>query len=285
MILLTPSLSSQKGSRSFERLKRSYISKHQKQEYETPTSILNEFSYGERRQRSTAGEAIDEDPFVKSNLPQNIRLRTRDINRIIQQKFSNVLDYSALFFAPVLWGSYSPMIKGLYSTPGMHAPPPLMFDFISTIVSFSTLRLLSHYHGGQVHGMHSQPTAVESSSQSNDIFAPMAFDMNGGSTTTQSASIWKGGLECGFWLYFGDTLLLLGLQSTSAIRGAIFAQLSTVLVPLIDSLWFSKQPVRPKIWVSCFLGMFSSYGDKISHIVTNPNTLFTPNPLTYRTLL
>ena len=151
----------------------------------------------------------------------------------------------------------------------MHAPPPLMFDFVSTIVSFTTLRLLSHYHGGQIHGLPSQsttPAVVENPSKSKEIFAPMALEISGGytaelsledlsSTTTQSTSIWKGGgIECGFWLYFGDTLLLFGLQSTSAIRAAIFAQLSTVLVPLIDSLWFSKQPISPKIWVSCVLG-------------------------------
>ena len=258
-----------------ERLKRSYIAKHQKQEYENK-NILNEF---------------DRDPFVKNDFPHDVHIRTLDINGIIQQKLSHVLDYSALFIAPILWGSYSPMIKGLYSTPGMHAPPPLLFDFISTIVSFNALRLLSHYHGGQVHGHHSQSTTTSAKSvaevekaertndnnnnlnpfqpQSNGIFAPMTFEMNGGntaeltlspiiSTTTQSASIWKGGIECGFWLYFGDTLLLFGLQSTSAIRAAIFAQLSTVLVPLIDSMWFSKQPIHPKVWVSCVLGMLPS---------------------------
>ena len=74
------------------KLKRSYIAKHQKQEYETPTRILNEYD----------GDS-------------NLRSRIQDINNVIKQ---NVLDYGALFIAPVLWGSYSPMIKGLYSTPG-----------------------------------------------------------------------------------------------------------------------------------------------------------------------
>ena len=74
------------------KLKRSYIAKHQKQEYETPTRILNEYD----------GDS-------------NLRSRIQNINNVIKQ---NILDYGTLFIAPVLWGSYSPMIKGLYSTPG-----------------------------------------------------------------------------------------------------------------------------------------------------------------------
>ena len=35
-----------------------------------------------------------------------------------------------------------------------------------------------------------------------------------------------------------------GLQSTTAIRAAILKQLSTVFVPLFDSWFFSKEPVR-----------------------------------------
>ena len=73
----------------------------------------------------------------------------------------------------------------------------------------------------------------------------------GGSGGSGGGALAFAGLELGMWLYFGDTLLLLGLQSTTAIRAAIFSQLSTVLVPLLDSAFFSRERIPKRLWLSC----------------------------------
>lgn len=47
---------------------------------------------------------------------------------------------------------------------------------------------------------------------------------------------------------------IIGIQSTTATRAAILVQLTTILVPIFDSI-FSRRAVQRRLWVSCLLAL------------------------------
>jgi len=63
---------------------------------------------------------------------------------------------------------------------------------------------------------------------------------------------WSAGVELGLYLFVGSTVQILGIQGTSATRAAILVQLTTIIVPLLDSL-LSKRAVSKSIWLACLL--------------------------------
>jgi drug/metabolite transporter (DMT)-like permease len=158
-------------------------------------------------------------------------------------RLSTLKSSVALLLPPLLWGSYAPLIKGLYTSPLLVTPPPpLLFDFMSVGMSFVALCTLSRFSGA----LRADDTPLPSSP------ADVTNNVNGGGGGgNNGVALALAGAELGLWLYIGDTLLLLGLQSTTAIRAAIFSQLSTIIVPFLDSAFFSRDKVPPRLWLAC----------------------------------
>jgi len=157
-------------------------------------------------------------------------------------RLSTLKSSVALLLPPLLWGSYAPLIKGLYTSPLLVTPPPpLLFDFMSVGMSFVALSTLSRFSGAL------RPDDTPSPSSPADV----TNNVNGGGGGNNGVALALAGAELGLWLYIGDTLLLLGLQSTTAIRAAIFSQLSTIIVPFLDSAFFSRDKVPPRLWLAC----------------------------------
>ena len=98
---------------------------------------------------------------------------------------------------------------------------------------------------------------------------------------------WRGGIELGLWLFLGSTVQITGIQSTTAISAAILVQTTTILVPLLDTLFVTRKPISTKLWISCIVALIgviivSSGGptansdsniDMITSTITNTNTL------------
>jgi drug/metabolite transporter (DMT)-like permease len=152
-----------------------------------------------------------------------------------KDRAQDVKNYLILSLVPAIWGSYSPVVKGLYSSPGIVAPPPLIFNLMSYLVSLVTLS-----------------TASSISEKSRGIGS--AEDGAIGATGI-SKTEWRAGLELGLFLFLGSTIQILGIQSTSAISAAVLVQSTTILVPLLETLLVTKKPVSQKLWVSCFLAL------------------------------
>ena len=172
-----------------------------------------------------------------------------------------VPDALVLALVPVIWGSYGPVVKGLYAAPDVVAPPPLVFNLLSYVVSFAALTAARQLLGPQP-----STTTTGSSSGSGSSITSTASTTSTTSTasTTSTTSTtgtsgggggssiaeWRGGVELGLWLFMGSTVQITGIQQTTAINAAILVQTTTILVPLLDTLLVTRGPISPKLWIS-----------------------------------
>ena len=141
-----------------------------------------------------------------------------------------VPDAVILALVPVIWGAYSPVVKGLYSAPNVVAPPPLVFNLLSYMVSLAALTVANKM------GTTPQPGNLEVESRNSSVE-------------------WRGGVELGLWLFLGSTVQITGIQTTTAISAAVLVQTTTILVPLLDSLLVTRGPVPLKLWLSCIVAL------------------------------
>ena len=153
----------------------------------------------------------------------------------------SMVPYAVLGIVPIIWGTYTPAVKSLYA---IESPPPgLVFNLLSYIVSFATLSVTA-----QVLSSSDSSSSSSSSSSNEDI------------SSSSSASL-TGGFELGMWLFFGSTAQVMGIQSTTAIKASILVQLTTVFVPLLESVLSStdkiKRKLTPRLWLSCLLAFVS----------------------------
>jgi len=151
-----------------------------------------------------------------------------------KENSSRAWSVAAALTVPIIWGTYSPVVKSIYSNAEVLAPPPILFNFLTYMVSFLTLNLAQKlFFPGK--------NAVVGSSKHEQ-------------TTFSSPLELKAGAELGLWLFFGSTVQIMGIQSTSADRAAILVQLTTILVPLLDTI-LSKRTVPIRTWLSCVLAL------------------------------
>jgi drug/metabolite transporter (DMT)-like permease len=168
-------------------------------------------------------------------------------------------DYAILAIVPLVWGSYSPLIKGLYSTAEVVAPPPLIFNLMSYFVSFAALSS-ANYISSKFNDQKDTTTYTPIESDSN---SQKGFPLE-----------WTAGVELGLWLFLGSTVQISGIQSTTAIRAAILVQLTTIIVPFLETVFVSKKAITSKLWVSCIIAMIgvvvvSIDGGSVSNLCSN----------------
>lgn len=132
--------------------------------------------------------------------------------------------YALVTLVPIVWGTYSPLIKYIYSGSPDVTPPTLMFNALSYVVSFSVLSLASRF-------------TPSSNSSTNEQNLP-------------KSNLISAGAELGLYLFLGSTMQLQGLQGTSPVKAGVIVQSTTVLVPLLDSL-LSKKSLPIQSYVSC----------------------------------
>ena len=104
---------------------------------------------------------------------------------------SKAFNYAVLALVPVIWGTYTPITKALYSIE--KPPPPLLFNVLSYSVSFSVLALAcalfphnAKHFDDSVGGSHCESHCDE------------APDLS-----------LSGGLELGLWLFLGSNAQVL----------------------------------------------------------------------------
>jgi drug/metabolite transporter (DMT)-like permease len=155
----------------------------------------------------------------------------------------NLKDYAILAIVPIVWGSYSPLVKGLYSAAEVIAPPPLIFNLMSYFISTSALTVAKYL----------SPPSVKSNEDNANLASSTASPQD---ENIYGLSLeWTAGIELGLWLFLGSTVQISGIQSTSAIRAAILVQLTTILVPFFETVLVNKRAISTKLWTSCIIAM------------------------------
>ena len=105
-----------------------------------------------------------------------------------QQKV--LVSYAALALVPIIWGSYTPIVKDLYSTGGI-TPPPLAFNLLSYIISWLSLLLFNTF--SQFYKQRQDDSSSTSS---------LSSSQNITNTNLENLA----GLELGCWLFAGSSL-------------------------------------------------------------------------------
>ena len=154
--------------------------------------------------------------------PADARAQLRCTAEVPRVEVSRVAVLAAV---PVAWGTYSPVVRVAFGLE--HAPPAPLLSLMFSAVSLGGLVLSDALLQST-----RSPARAKPSSSPGDLF--------GGGTL-------RAGLELGMWLFLGSNIQLQGLARTDAARAGFIVQLTTVLVPLGESLLL-RRPLPARLW-------------------------------------
>ena len=131
----------------------------------------------------------------------------------------------------ILWGSYSPVVRYIYACSG--PPSPAALTAVRTVIQAAVLLASDVVLRRKQPGL-PQKTKIRRPSSSpvlsryETIPQPVSDTLYTLSTALQSTSskLWIAGVELGFWNFCGSTFQALGLQYTTATRGAFLIQVT-----------------------------------------------------------
>ena len=137
----------------------------------------------------------------------------------------------------ILWGSYSPIVRYIYASPG--PPSPAAFTAVRAVVQAGLLLASDFFvRHGQTNTPQkakrrrsSRQPALSKRQEQSTIGSSSIMQYAADVLNSTSSNLWVAGTELGFWNFCGSTFQALGLQYTSATRGAFLIQ-----VRLINSL-------------------------------------------------
>ena len=131
-----------------------------------------------------------------------------------------------LLTVPLAWGTYTPAVKYMYEMEP--AIPGFVFSAGYYLVAAATLRLLLNLQANKP-----KVGKPEESEEGLDV---------------------RGGWELGSYLFIGNALQVVGLQTVPADRAAFLVQLTTVLVPLVAALSVGALSAVPaQTWAACIV--------------------------------
>jgi len=140
-----------------------------------------------------------------------------------------------LLTVPLAWGTYTPVVKYMYEKmdPSM---PGFVFSAGYYIVAAVSLSVLSQ--------LQSKNDDQEIINTPNDLHIE---EENNKMTT-------RGGWELGSYLFIGNGLQVVGLQTVPADRAAFLVQLTTVIVPLLSAFAAGNLSAIPlQTWAACII--------------------------------
>mmetsp|Transcript_17514 Transcript_17514/g.31605 ORF Transcript_17514/g.31605 Transcript_17514/m.31605 type:complete len:444 (-) Transcript_17514:175-1506(-) len=164
----------------------------------------------------------DHDDSAKGNLP----------GVLLSEKNKGVL---VLLTVPMAWGTFEPAVRLVYQ----YDPtiPPFLFSFAYYTAAAGVLALLS-----------SRSTSFTTSSENDSD--------SHGDDHHQSLLAVQGGTELGTYLFLGNALQVIGLKTVPSDRAAFLLQLTTVFVPLVQSLLARNLSiVPPRTWAACVIAL------------------------------
>ena len=151
----------------------------------------------------------------------------------------------------ILWGSYSPVVRYIYSCSG--PPTPAALTAVRTVIQafvllVSDLVLRRQQYGSPSKAKTQRPSSSPTFSRRQEALPSYSNNiLNTISNGLQSTSskLWIAGAELGFWNFCGSTFQALGLQYTTATRGAFLIQVKAVAETTLlvcTTQWLSSIP-------------------------------------------
>ena len=134
-----------------------------------------------------------------------------------------------LLTVPLAWGTYAPVVKYVYEMD----PPVPGFVFSAAYYLIASASLLT----------------LSISSTNTDEEDPPEVSKDG----SMSLPI-QGGIELGSYLFLGNCLQVVGLETVPADRAAFLVQLTTIMVPIFQAAFARDiMAISPKTWMACLL--------------------------------
>ena len=180
-------------------------------------------------------------------------VRGKDFNRLHQTQYST--DEFAderrrgllvLVTVPMAWGSFEPAVRYVYEI--QSEMPPFVFSFLYYLTAATTLTLLAARPLSKKDGDLCEIDAVE------DYRTNKAA--NKSVSLVQDLLSVQGGIELGTYLFVGNGFQVVGLKTVPSDRAAFLLQLTTIFVPLVQSVVARNlQAVSCKTWLACLIAL------------------------------
>lgn len=162
----------------------------------------------------------------------------------------DIFKYFILFIVPCIWGSYTPLVKGLFTpTIVSIAPPIILFNLLSYLVSFTTLSLVRADDNVTITQVE---TSLSDEIKTSNTMKVRNLDDSTNANGTSLETI--AGIELGLYLFMGSSMQVIGIQGTSVLHASILVQLTTVIVPLLDK-FLSRRNMSSSLYFSCAMGL------------------------------
>mmetsp|Transcript_20350 Transcript_20350/g.44216 ORF Transcript_20350/g.44216 Transcript_20350/m.44216 type:complete len:539 (+) Transcript_20350:142-1758(+) len=190
---------------------------------------------------NTNGESVESNNQIDSINGNQQLLSLFNIDPTNSERSLGIL---VLLTVPLAWGTYTPVVKYMYEKmdPSM---PGFVFSAGYYLVAAASLGILSNRSQDDDS---KDEMVVENDGQ-------LLETMNGNEDENDEASITtRGGWELGSYLFIGNGLQVVGLQTVPADRAAFLVQLTTVMVPLVSALSAGKLSAVPlPTWIGCII--------------------------------
>jgi drug/metabolite transporter (DMT)-like permease len=134
------------------------------------------------------------------------------------------------------WGTFEPAVRLVYQY--QPSIPPLVFSLAYYLAAATVLVLLSLR-----------------SLNDNNRLASSRQSFGGVPESNAVLPVW-GGIELGTYLFVGNALQVIGLKTVPSDRAAFLLQLTTVFVPLVQSLLAQNLSIVPvRTWFACIVAL------------------------------
>jgi drug/metabolite transporter (DMT)-like permease len=159
-----------------------------------------------------------------------------------------------LLTVPVAWGTFEPAVRYVYEI--QPDVPPFVFQFVYYLVAATSLCFLA---------LSSPQTASEDDGPESETLKLLTTnttsEVEKTTKTKQLVSFRnslpiQGGLELGTYLFLGNGLQVVGLKTVPSDRAAFLLQITTIFVPLVQSLLARNLlAVATRTWIACFVAL------------------------------
>lgn len=169
---------------------------------------------------------------------------TNVINSIANNERS--IGILVLLTVPLAWGTYSPVVKYMYEKmdPSM---PGFVFSAGYYLVAAASLGALARLQ--QKEGARKLVGGTEGKVFGDSGITASREDGRAAALTTT-----RGGWELGSYLFIGNGLQVVGLQTVPADRAAFLVQLTTIMVPLVSATSEGTLSAVPlQTWIACII--------------------------------
>jgi drug/metabolite transporter (DMT)-like permease len=154
-----------------------------------------------------------------------------------------------LLTVPIAWGSYEPAVRLLYKIqPDI---PPFLFSFVYYLIATVALTTVSSFVSPRTEPQpQTQATACDAGVNNTSLLHEKQ------QKEQQQLDTTSGGFELGTYLFVGNALQVLGLQEVASDRAAFELQLTTILVPIIQSILSRNlRLVNLRTWMACLVAL------------------------------